>query len=948
MIGMNLRQLITSASAEHASTAEILQAVRKRMKSHPKETNEKGLLNLTACHAAILANQPNILEILVLEGEGSLDEIEPDIKAEDLSCDQHMVQIIGELRKELIRRCESPVFHLHDYIHMLAKSPELKSQMKSLIAKRISLHPNEVNERTYWGRTACHWAMYYGLADLLPLLLKEGKAELTLQDLDAKTPMEVDSVLRDEDKSAVVKVISMPFSKSDYVEMFSTYEEEKASTDLAINYLSDSLSKLKLHHVDHDGQGFVGRQRYAQAPLQEPSESNPAMVREHKSKKEKLLATLSLAEEIKKDNADFIRQFLEEGNDPNSPVTMLGMPMLHYAFVHAKKRVFKLLLNSGASLIGFADVLSYRSKSNLHFLTQVRNAYINVIDVRDIKGVQFRLTALEQVFHSKLLSLGLSATMSSLQFTQIAPEIIKAIADNQQLPLNVVQILYEICSCLHSKEKTEGKRQFDAKKLSQMIVALLTECKPSHIASVLKELCVHFSHHQQLVAYFLLKEMVMQDACTPKDVQKYFTSCSVPLFCENVGAEAFTALKSHLSEIITVKQSESMQQLRAYYELEEIISKHIVYNQDASFLEPKKMKSAKVLANECRALTLQFYHLLNVDEFVDQHWQKSNKETKAPNICQHQRIFDQGSNFIKHQILTAESKKERLAVLTVWIDTITELLKAPLPDYDSAMMIFCSLNHSSILRLKATFDALDKDTKAALNAAEQTLSPLRNFGNMRQLLRENPMSMPFFGLLLRDVTYAYENKNLLQRMFILGPILKDIIDCQNRLRTIHIPLKTDLPFYIRHFEKCDDESLHQLSLRAALPPLTEKDVIDGEKCKSILGIYIEKGASLMIESADNIVKGQDAFKELVRWLRDKCQQGLVDYASCQEILCLAYKTISPSEEYRANPVYFLASVPRAQFNAQFNLHRRDSGFFVQNSLSSSQEDLRQSKPSRHH
>jgi hypothetical protein len=478
-----------------------------------------------------------------------------------------------------------------------------------------------------------------------------------------------------------------------------------------------------------------------------------------------------------------------------------------------------------------------------------------------------------------------------------------------------------------------------------MIVDLMTEFKPSIIALTLKRLCVHFSHHQQLVAYFLLKEMVVQDACTSKDVQKYFTSCSVPLFCENVGGEELTVLKSHLSEIIAVKQNESMQQLRAYYELEEIISKHIVYNQKASFLESNKMKSAKVLASECRALTLQFYHLLNVDEFVDQHWQRNDKERRAPNICEHQRMFDQGSNFIKHQILTATSKKERLAFLTVWIDTITELLKTPLPDYDSAMMIFCSLNHSSILRLKSTFDALDKDTKAALNAADQTLSPLRNFGNMRQLLRENPMSMPFFGIFLRDVTYAYENKNLPQRMLILGPILKDIIHCQNRLRTIHIPLKTDLPFYIRHFERCDDESLHQLSLRVALPPLTENDLIDNEKCKSLLGIYIEKGASLMIDSADNILKGQDAFKELFRWLRERCQQGLVDFSSCQEILRLAYKTISPLEEYWPNPIYFLAPAPLAQLNAQFSHHRRNSGSYLQSS-SSSQEDLRQSKPGR--
>ncbi len=72
MIGLNLRELIKAASAGHASNLEILQAVKSRIKSHPYEVNEKGLLDLTPCHLAVIENQPKILELLVLDGCGDL------------------------------------------------------------------------------------------------------------------------------------------------------------------------------------------------------------------------------------------------------------------------------------------------------------------------------------------------------------------------------------------------------------------------------------------------------------------------------------------------------------------------------------------------------------------------------------------------------------------------------------------------------------------------------------------------------------------------------------------------------------------------------------------------------------------------------------------------------------------------------------------------------------
>lgn len=73
MLDMNLRELILCAHLQPAALKpELLEAVRERIKSHPEEVNQPGLQGFTPCHLAVMASHAQLIEVLVLEGQGDL------------------------------------------------------------------------------------------------------------------------------------------------------------------------------------------------------------------------------------------------------------------------------------------------------------------------------------------------------------------------------------------------------------------------------------------------------------------------------------------------------------------------------------------------------------------------------------------------------------------------------------------------------------------------------------------------------------------------------------------------------------------------------------------------------------------------------------------------------------------------------------------------------------
>ncbi len=853
-------------------------------------------------------------------------------KVEDLSNNDLMLKYIRELRKESHRKRNIHAYHLHDYIAMLATSAELQSELKILIQKRIASHPHEVNERTYWGRTACHWAMFYNQIDILPLLLKEGKADLSLTDLDLKKPMDlIEETVKDQKSSPRTQVVIKKCSKEDYTSIFSAFGCENSDTkDLSINYITDSMSLLKLHHIEHDAQSMIARDQYvSEITLDGQDEPSSHISRSKRNRKVSEIQATLLGEEVKGDNVEYIKRFLREGNSPNALVQPSGMPLLLYSFVHAKKRVFRLLLSHGASVKSLCDEqglvflnhhLAPNVKNRIRVLVETRNVILNLINVREIKKIQLALSQTEEAFHRELVKLGLTAHIPNSHFFVISPLDMKSLSEKNQLPIDLVNAVYELCSCVHSDEKADpNNRKFDPKVISQMLLALTTVYRPSLIIATLKSLYPLFCTEQKLLALFVAKEIVTKDALCDRENRNYVINVSLPLFLHVENREGYQDLKKGFQELVNLKQNEASDLLRIYYEIEDVLSRHLSYTHKSSFLE-SKTKSAKLMANELRALTLQFYHLVNPNEFVDQHWQKPNKEKLAPTICQHQRLFDQISDFIKHQILSMSSKKDRVAVLSLWIDTLTELLEDPLPDYDGAMLVLCSLNNSSILRLKSTFDSLSRNSRLALERAEEKLSPNGNFGNLRKLMKENPLSLPFLGMTLRDVTYAYENRGL-ETLKVMGPILADFTECQNRLKMVHLPVQTDFPFFIHHCVQRDNDFLHELSHRIEPPVISLKGAIDAALLKKVIQIYLDNGFGLIVDTSQGILEGEQAFNALLGCLKEKCQQGRLDFNHAKEILRIAKLTISPEEEYSVNPLFFM--MPSSTSNPKpFELQRQ--------------------------
>ncbi len=919
MISMNIRQLIKAASAEHTSIAEILQAIKIRMKSHPTEINEKGLLDLTPCHAAVLENQAHILEILVLVGNADLDLTDAHgNKPEDLSNTDITLQTLNELRKEVKRRTNKSVFHLHDYIHMLGNNTDIPHLIIELIQKRIASFPQEVNEKTYWGRTACHWAMFYGLTDILPMLLKEGNADLSLKDLSNQTPMDLlENVYQSKVSLPVSSGTARKISKDEYAAVFSTLDEKKIDTkEVSVNYISDSLAQLKIHHEEHDAKSIKGRDRYALEPLKlNEGLVQYSLAQPRRNKRETLLDCYPVCDEIKNDNVEYVRKYLQEGNLASETIPAMEMPLVHYAFVHANKKVFRFLLSEGIKFSPFINAqsenvieanISYKANKALRFLIEVRNSFINNVNIKELRKSQQALKQLEKVFQIELIKMGLTSKIPASKFNNVTLPTLGTIAKKHNLTLELLKTISDICSCLNNPEKPDdSSRQFEPVIVSQMIMALATIYPASAITLALNELSPFFSQEQKLIAYFILKELVLHNNSDVDITNKYFHQVSVPFFTHSKENEHFSCLNKHISEIQALKNNAQLPMLEAYYQLDNLISHNLTYKDDSSFLDPNRVKTPKQLAHELKALTLQFYHVVDINEFVDMRWQKKGNDVTAPHLLQHQIMFDKISSLIKHEILTATSKNERVKVITLWAETLKELLDNPMPDYNSAMIIFCSLNHASVSRLNSTFDAVGKEAKSIIATAEEILSPTRNFANLRTLVKENPHALPFTGIFLRDITYAYENKSMRERLLVLGPIFSDFKECQNRFKMVHIPLQTDLPFQVMHLSHSSDESLYHRSIRLEPPMLSIVSNFDAKAFTKLLNIYVENGQKLVVETSQGIEEGEMAFKALFAFLLDKTQQGAVAFKDADEILKLAHKTLSTHDHYQLNPLYFL-------------------------------------------
>lgn len=139
------------------------------------------------------------------------------------------------------------------------------------------------------------------------------------------------------------------------------------------------------------------------------------------------------------------------------------------------------------------------------------------------------------------------------------------------------------------------------------------------------------------------------------------------------------------------------------------------------------------------------------EELVALEWTKKSNSTST-NVLAMSSLSTDLAHLVAETILDVPDTKRRAVVIKHWIKIADRCLE--LNNYDSLMAIMCTLNASTISRLKKTWELVSQKTKMVLEHLRSVIDVSKNHAVLRARLRNHvPPCLPFLGTFLTDVCF---------------------------------------------------------------------------------------------------------------------------------------------------------------------------------------------------
>ncbi|EFQ98828.1 cell division control protein 25 [Nannizzia gypsea CBS 118893] len=140
------------------------------------------------------------------------------------------------------------------------------------------------------------------------------------------------------------------------------------------------------------------------------------------------------------------------------------------------------------------------------------------------------------------------------------------------------------------------------------------------------------------------------------------------------------------------------------------------------------------------------------EELLSTEWMKKTGSL-AVNVRAMSTLSTDIANLVADSILQLEEPKKRAVIVKRWVKIASKCLE--LNNYDTLMAIICSLNSSTISRLKRTWEIVPIKTKNLLESLREIVDVSRNYAVLRQRLQNHvPPCLPFVGTYLTDLTFV--------------------------------------------------------------------------------------------------------------------------------------------------------------------------------------------------
>ena len=140
------------------------------------------------------------------------------------------------------------------------------------------------------------------------------------------------------------------------------------------------------------------------------------------------------------------------------------------------------------------------------------------------------------------------------------------------------------------------------------------------------------------------------------------------------------------------------------------------------------------------------------EELLATEWMKRSGSL-AVNVRAMSTLSTDLANLVADSILQLEEPKKRAVLIKQWVKIAKKCVE--LNNYDSLMAIICSLNSSTITRLKKSWEMVSQKTQATLEELKKIVDVSRNYVVLRQRLQNHvPPCLPFVGIYLTDLTFV--------------------------------------------------------------------------------------------------------------------------------------------------------------------------------------------------
>ncbi|KAF4591541.1 Ras guanine-nucleotide exchange protein [Ophiocordyceps camponoti-floridani] len=158
------------------------------------------------------------------------------------------------------------------------------------------------------------------------------------------------------------------------------------------------------------------------------------------------------------------------------------------------------------------------------------------------------------------------------------------------------------------------------------------------------------------------------------------------------------------------------------------------------------------LARQLTVRQMSIFCSILPEELLASQWMKKGG-VDAPHVKAMSSLSTDLSNLVAETVLQHPEIKKRAAVIKQWIKIANHCYE--LHNYDGLMAIICSLNSSTISRLRKTWDAVSPKRKDMLRALQDLVEPSQNHKVLRTRLHDHvPPCLPFLGMYLTDLTFV--------------------------------------------------------------------------------------------------------------------------------------------------------------------------------------------------